>query len=279
MSRQSKQAAAAKLRVSRSMLYYHPKLPEKDWLLKNRIEKVWRGHPSYGHKRLAIELNANKKRIRRVMKLFGLKPYRRRTKKPFKKADINQEASGYLNLLQLINFPNKPNIAWVSDFTYIRFKGRFVYLATILDLFSREIVGWSVSTAHNTQLVLLALIDALDKHHTPQILHSDQGSEYKAKSYTSFAEILGIKISMSHKGCPWENGYQESFYSQFKVDLGDPSRFDCLGELTAAIYMQIWIYNHSRIHTKLKMPPKLYAAQRPLLTPQSLTAYTIDKVS
>jgi len=64
---------------------------------------------------------------------------------------------------------------------------------------------------------------------------------------------------MSQKGAPWENGYQESFYSQFKVDLGDPNRFTTLGELVYAIYQTIHSYNHSRIHTKLKMPPAVFA--------------------
>jgi transposase InsO family protein len=70
---------------------------------------------------------------------------------------------------------------------------------------------------------------------------------------------LGIRQSMSHTGCPWENGYQESFYSQFKVDLGDPNRFERLGELVYEIYRCIYVYNTSRIHTALKMPPQIYA--------------------
>jgi transposase InsO family protein len=64
---------------------------------------------------------------------------------------------------------------------------------------------------------------------------------------------------MSAKGCPWENGYQESFYSQFKVDLGDPGRFATLGELVLAVYQTIYAYNHARIHSILKMPPQLFA--------------------
>ena len=255
----TKTELAKSLGVSRASLYYEPTLPQKDWLLKIRIEQTLHDHPSYGHKRLAPALKVNKKRIRRVMKLFGIKPYRRRGKKLTKKRDLGQIVAPYQNWLLLIPFPEHEGIVWVSDFTYIPFHGRFVYLATIIDLFTREVVGWSVWTAHSTQLVLLALIDALEKHQPAKYLHSDQGQEYKSQTYCRLAEQAGITISMSHKSSPWENGYQESFYGKLKTDLGDPGRFKTLGELTAEIYLLIHSYNHDRIHTSLKMPPSAFA--------------------
>jgi transposase InsO family protein len=85
-----------------------------------------------------------------------------------------------------------------------------------------------------------------------------QGSEYDAQDYTDTAESLGIKISMSKKQSPWENSYQESFYSNFKVDLADPNRFELLGELIEAIHQTIRYYNAKRIHTALKMSPEQY---------------------
>lgn len=130
-----------------------------------------------------------------------------------------------------------------------------------MDLFSREIVGFSVMTNHGAELVMSALLSAMHKHSVAEILHSDQGSEYLSKDYIFLAETLGIRLSMSAKGSPWENGYQESFYSQFKVDLGDPGRFDSLGELVYEIYQTIYTYNNRRIHTALKMPPIIYANQ------------------
>jgi len=149
----------------------------------------------------------------------------------------------------------------VSDFTHISFHGRFFYLATIKDVYDRRIVGWSLLTSHSVQLVILALLHAVSRYGRPKLLHSDQGSEYKSKVYTKLAEGLGIKLSMSHKGSPWENGYQESFYSHFKVDLGDPNRFNTLGELAYEIYRQMQYYNQTRIHSKLKMAPVTYAKQ------------------
>lgn len=259
----TKSALAKQEGLSRASLYYRPKKPQKDWLLKNQIEKVLHQHSSYGYRRIALELRLNKKKVRRVMRLFGLKPYRRRGRKYRKIKDLSLV---YPNLLQEMAFPVKAGMIWVSDFTRIPFHGRVVYLATIMDVFDRKVVGWSMLTNHSVQLNLSALIDAVEKHGRPELLHSDQGSEYKSRVYTSFAENLGIKLSMSHKAAPWENGYQESFYSQFKVDLGDPNRYRTLGELVAAVYRQIHYYNHERIHTKLKMPPQAYAERQQLTT-------------
>jgi putative transposase len=261
----SKKELANKLSVSISSLYYKPVKPQKDWLLKNQIEKVLHEHPSYGYRRIALELKINKKKARRNMRLFGIKPYRRRGRK-FKK--IKDLSMVYPNLLQTLPFPTRPNVIWVSDFTYIPFHGRVVYLATVMDVFDRNVVGWGLLTTHAVQLPLLALMDAVEKYGRPIVLHSDQGSEYKSKIYTGFAISLGVQPSMSHKGSPWENGFQESFYSQFKVDLGDPNRYRTLGELAVAIYLQLYYYNHKRIHTSLKMPPAKYVERRLLTTNQ-----------
>lgn len=262
----TKRALALEAGVSVSSLYYQHILPAKDWILKQQIEQVLSSHPSYGHKRIALELTINKKRIRRVMKLFGLKPYRRNGVKPKKKRD-NGMSNPFPNLLQHISFPRVPNTAWVSDFTHLKWHGKWVYLATIMDIFDRRIVGWSVLTSHSVQLTITALIDAVEKQGLPQILHGDQGSEYKSKVYTKFVANLGIHQSMSKKASPWENGYQESFYSGFKVDFGDPDRYKTLGELTAAIYLQIYYYNYKRIHSKLKMPPQSYFERQQLTNP------------
>lgn len=251
----TKIAFAHSLGLSRSMLYYRHKQPEKDWKLKQQIEEVMHDHPSYGHKRLADHLHINKERIRRVMRLYGIKPYRRRGRK-WRKS--NEKTTSFPNLL-LNEFPTYPHHIWASDFTHISFHSRWIYLATVIDLYTREIVGFSVMTAHSVMLITAAFLSAIHKHPHPIILHSDHGSEYTSKDYVALTANLSITLSMSHKGCPWENGYQESWYDKFKVDLGDPNRFDTLGELVAAIYQTIHAYNTTRIHTKLKMPPAVFA--------------------
>lgn len=251
----SKTAFARSINISRTHPYYHHRQPEKDWRLKQQIEEVLHEHPSYGHKRLAVHLHLNKKRIRRVMRLFGIKPYRRRGRK-FRKP--KKKAASFPNLL-LAEIPKYPHHIWASDFTHISFHGRWVYLATIIDLYTREIVGFSVPTSHSLQLVTAALLSAVHKYPHPVILHSDHGSEYTSKDYVALTANLGITMSMSRKGSPWENGYQESFYGKFKIDFGDPNRFDTMGELVYEIYATIYSYNHIHIHTALKMPPALFA--------------------
>lgn len=256
----TKTQLARQLGVSRSGLYYQRKMPEKDWRLKQQIETVLHDNPSYGHKRIAPALGRNKKPILRVMKKFGIKPYRRRAKKPRKRRDEGQLPVPYQNLLLQLPLPDKPHLVWVKDFTYLWFRSRFVYLATVMDIFTRLVVGWSLLTSHSVALVKSALIDALETQgRQPVYAHSDQGREYTAKEYLTLVEGLGITVSMSRKASPWENGYQESFYSQFKLDLGDPNRHEALGELTAAVAHQIHYYNNYRIHTELKMPPAEYA--------------------
>jgi putative transposase len=227
-SKENKTKLAQDLGVSRSLLYYQHKQEKKDWATKVMIEEALIKHPSYGHKRLALTLGINKKRVRRVMKKYGIKPYKRRGKKWKKNTATGVD---FPNLL-LTNTPLYVNHIWASDFTYMWFEGRWLYVATVIDLYSREIVGIAISKNHDRWLVTQALIDALRYHNRPAIIHSDHGSEYKSKDYQSLLFDLSIKCSMAGKGCPWENGYQESFYSQFKVDLGDPACFMSLGELT-----------------------------------------------
>jgi len=223
--------------------------------MKQVIEGVLRHHSSYGSRRIAIELRLNRKRIKRTMSIFGMKPYRRRGRKFRKTKDTS---ISFPNLL-LHEYPRYPHHIWASDFTHVSFHGTTVYIATVIDLFTREVVGFSVLTSHSVQLVITALLSAIHKHPPSSIIHSDHGSEYTSKDYIALIHQLGSTVSMSKKGSPWENGYQESFYSQFKVDLGDPNRFQNLGELVYALYQTIHSYNTSRIHTVLKMPPAVFA--------------------
>lgn len=255
MQKDNKSNLACCFNISNRSLYYQPKQEAKDWKTKQMIESALRIHPAYGHKRLAKYLKINKKRVLRVMKKYGIKPYRR-TAKPQKKSKNN----GFIfaNLL-LTQIPLYKNHIWATDFTYLKFQGKWLYVSTVIDLYSREIIGLSISRNHNAQLVLNTITDALMHNHRPEIIHNDQGSEYNSKDFVSFCSNLNIRQSMSHPGCPWENGYQESFYKGFKVELADYNRFETLGELVSEIYLQIHYYNHSRIHTALNMSPHEFA--------------------
>jgi putative transposase len=254
----SKDELARSCGISRSTLYYESKQETKDWRTKTLIETALREHQSYGHKRLAIHLGINKKRVLRVMKKYGIKPYRRVAAKPHKKE--RRPDFVFPNLL-LTEYPQYPGHIYASDFTHVKWKGRWVYVATVLDLFTRETVGFSVSLRHDRMLVVQAYLSALARYGRPLIIHSDQGSEYTSADYVSLVHSTGTQISMSAAGCPWENGYQESFYGKYKVDLGDPTRFETLGELVHALYQTIHTYNTSRIHTALKQAPRAFARQ------------------
>ena len=255
MTQKNKSATARLLGIARSTLYYVSKKDTEDWKLKSTIETVLRKHPAYGYRRIATSLSINKKRIQRVMCKFGLKPHRRRGRKKYRK---QRTFVVYANLLTT-TVPTYPHHIWAADFTEVWWRGQWVYIATVIDLYTREIVGVSVSLRKGAPLVLQALYHALLHHPHPIIFHSDNGKEYDAKVFKSVITDLHIIISRSHPGCPWENGYQESFYGKFKVDLGDPQRFRTLGELVAEIYQTIHYYNTDRIHSALNMPPKCFA--------------------
>ena len=255
MKDDTKTHLARALGVSRSTLYYASKKEDGDWKIKTTIEELLRVHPSYGSRRVAGALNINRKRAQRVMRTFGIKPYRRRGRKWRRKKKISVK---YANLL-LTTRPSRPHHIWAADFTEVWAHGRWIYIATVIDLYTRAVVGVNVSLKKGTQLTLSALYHALWHHPPPSIFHSDNGREYDARVFMTVLEELHVLISRSHPGCPWENGYQESFYDKFKVDLGDPNRFSSLGELVAEIYRTIWTYNHTRIHSALNMPPQEFA--------------------
>ena len=246
---------AKALGCAESTLYYKSRMDAKDHALRRKIEAVLHEHPSYGHKRLALSIQVNKKRVLRVMKKYGIRPYRRRGRRHRR---TKPQEEHYPNLLRLVT-PAYPGCIWAADFTHLSYKGKDVIVATTIDLFDRRVVGVSVSTAHPTSIVMQSFANGILGHGRPAIFHSDNGSEYHAKPFRTMLVNLGVAISRSKKGCPWENGYQESFYNQFKVDLGDPNRFSSLGELTAAIYETIHAYNTTRIHSVLRMPPLRFA--------------------
>lgn len=212
--------------------------------------------PSYGHRRIALTLGLGKKRVRRCMSQFGIKPYKRKARWR-KRRDERRAPALFPNHIKSI-CPIVPNVVWVSDFTYLKYQDKFVYLATVMDLYTREIVGWHISEKHTTNLVLHALIDGIKnrKLEKPQFIHSDQGVEYTSREYINTTEKLGITISLSRKASPWENGFQESFFNNFKTDLGlEFDRFSSEGHLMEAIHHTLNVYNKTRMHTTLGMPP------------------------
>jgi putative transposase len=189
------------------------------------------------------------------MNKYCLKPPRRRVKKDYLTKPANK--CNYTNLIKDLTI-NQPLQILTSDLTYLKYQGRFFYMETVKDLFTKEILGCGLSNRHNHQLVLKAINQAVFPNHCPKYFHFDQGKENFAQPVTDYLEKLEVKISVSDKASPWQNGSQESFFGRFKTEMGDLNRFDTLGEFIEEIYTYIHYYNNSRIHTALKMPPAIF---------------------
>jgi len=251
-----KSVRADALGINRKNIYRISKQQVKDEALKEAINKVHLKHPAYGHRRLGLELGINPKRILRVMRIFGIKPLRRKSHYYTTRSTSHHT---YTNLIKDL-IVTKSNQLWCSDLSYIKFQGITWYLATIEDIFTRQVVAAQMGKHHNSELVFQTIRQAIIlTKETPEIFHSDQGTEFMAKVCTDYLEALSTKISVSDKASPWQNGYQESFFGKFKDEIGDLNRFETVGELIEAVYQQIHYYNYDRIHTKLKMPPAVYA--------------------
>lgn len=249
----SKARLARSLGISRSSLYYTPKQPTKDRVLRDLIITTISEHPAYGYRRVALALRISKNRAHRVMAKFGIAP---RIKHRRRKYGRNTSVCGIPNRTGGI-CPIAPNVIWVGDFTELFFHGRKIYLATVIDRYTREVIGWQIGLHHTTQLILDVLEEAVRKRGcTPAIFHSDQGSEYTAHACVQWIISHHILPSHSPKAKPWNNGHQESFYDKFKLEFGKPSRHTTIETLIEAIGRYIHYYNTRRIHSAIKMPPR-----------------------
>jgi len=241
-------------------LYYHKKKETEDLIVKDKIKETFVSHPAYGHRRLALELKMNKKKILRIMHKFNLKPPRLWYRKRFTTCSdprLNQQFTNLLKDLELGKY--SPGQIWSSDLTYLKFEGKFLYLVVIKDIVSKEIVAFNVSDRHDSDLVLKTLKEAVLKAKIlPLIFHSDRGREYLSQDCIDFLENLGIKISVADPGSPWQNGWSESFFSTLKNESGDLGRFENIGQLVEYLYGYLNYYNNERIVTSLKMSPVQY---------------------
>lgn len=145
-----------------------------------------------------------------------------------------------------------PNQKWVTDITYVWVQRKWLYLATVMDLYSRKIVGWSLDTNMTEQLITKAMEMAVSARGvTPGlIVHSDRGTQYRSNSYVGFLEKLGVTRSMSRKGNCWDNAVMESFYARLKVELIYAKNYQSIDEARSGIFSYIEIfYNRKRRHS------------------------------
>jgi len=223
-------------------------------------------HKDYGYRRIADHLGVNRKRVQRVMQKFSLQQKRKKRRRLIPLApELEMPVSNLLTLRSAV----RVDTIWIADFTELTYKGQRFYLATVVDYLTREVVGISVHLTHTKALVLESLerVVAHTKN-LPELIHSDQGSEYLCGEVLDYLYSQGITPSFSAKSSPWQNGRQESFFSHFKQELPDLNQYASFGEALAQLYTQITYYNTERIHTSLRMPPAqfriaLLASNRP----------------
>jgi len=252
-----KKLIAEAMNLNRKNIYGKSSRNEKDIKVKTAIENTFVDNPAYGHRRLALELKMNKKKILRIMHKYKLKPPRLWYQKKF---TTESDPASYTQYGNLLKNPDSMlgNIGdiWSSDLTYIKYEDKFYYLAIIQDIVSKEVVGFNLSNHHDSSLVLKTLKEAIiNTKVAPKIFHSDRGREFLSQNCISFLEGLKVKISVSDPGRPWQNSWSESFFSRFKQEFGPFSRFENLGELIENIYQYLNYYNSKRIQLKLKMSP------------------------
>jgi putative transposase len=251
-------------RVSRSGFYRFQTAkpsPDRDMDLRDAIQRIALEWPSYGRPRITQELRrrgwrVNAKRVYRLMREDNLLCVRKR--KFVVTTDSNHGRKVYPNLARDMILTGTDQL-WRADITYIRLRDEFVFLAVILDAFSRRVIGWALDRTLEDELPLAALRMALSRRNVQPGLvhHSDRGSQYASNEYTNLLKAHQIVISMSRKANPWDNAECESFMKTLKYEEVLRNEYQDLAEALASIPRFLEkIYNQKRLHSALGyLPP------------------------
>lgn len=250
------------LTVPPSSFYYQPSMGD-DLELREQIEHIALEYPRYGYRRVRAELSrrgimVNHKRVLRLMREESLLVQVRR----YCRTTQSQHPYGrYPNLVKGLAVV-RPNQVWAADLTYIRLERQFVYLAVLLDLFSRAIRGWELAGYLTEDLPKAALARALQQHR-PEIHHSDQGVQYAATGYVHLLEEAGVQISMAAQGRPTENAYVERVMRTLKEEEVYLHEYQDLADARAHIGRFLdEVYMHKRVHSALGyVPPAEFEAR------------------
>ena len=224
--------------------------------LRDKIQRIALENRYYGYRRVAADLRlqgviVNHKRVLRAMREDNLLSLRKR--KFVVTTDSTHGRPVYPNLIAGLAL-TAPNQLWVADITYIRLLEEFIFLAVILDAFSRRVLGWELGESLQTSLAIRALDRAVVDRRVPAgiIHHSDQGVQYASADYVNRLEELGFQISMSRKGAPWENGRAESFIKTLKAEEVSLKPYRHIAEARRSIgHFLEGVYNQRRLHSAL----------------------------
>lgn len=261
------------LDLPRSSYYYHAQVKQENDL-KTAIQSVAGQFPTYGTRRITRQLRRvpyqyayNRKRIQRLMRSMSLL-------RPVKRVKVRTTNSEhgfprFRNLMENL-VVSHPDQIWVADITYIRLKQTFIYLAVLMDVFTRSIRGWCLSRTLDQNLTLYALQQAL-LHHCPEIHHSDQGIHYAFKNYIQLLKDHKVQVSMAGVGKPEENGYAERLMRTIKEEEVELSEYNDLDDAREQIGRFLEdVYMTKRIHSALNyLTPVEFEAfwQQSLSTP------------
>jgi len=233
---------------------------DRDMDLRDAIQRIALKWPSYGRPRITAELHrqgwkVGANRVRRIMREDNLLCVRKR--KFVVTTDSNHDRKVYPNLKSGMKLSGI-NQLWVADITYIRLEDEFVYLAVVIDPFSRRVIGWALDRTLEDDLPLEALRVALEQRQpAPGLVHhSDRGSQYASHDYIDLLKARGCQISMSHKASPWENGGCESWMKTLKYEEVFRQEYRDLAEARTGLERFIdKVYNQQRLHSALGYRP------------------------